>query len=60
MIWANVTRFGQNFIAPQIFWAGTSMSMIVGMYNAQKYISEFNKKVRSVIELAYWKAAEVS
>ena len=26
MIWANVTKFGQNFIAPKIFWAGTAMS----------------------------------
>ena len=26
MIWANVTRFRQNFIAPKKFWAGTAMS----------------------------------
>ena len=25
MIWANVTKFGQNFIAPQVFLAGTPM-----------------------------------
>ena len=25
MIWANVTKFGQNFIAPKFFWAGTAM-----------------------------------
>ena len=25
MIWANVTKFGQNFIAPQIFLADTPM-----------------------------------
>ena len=27
MIWANVTKFGQNFIAPQNFWAGTAMTV---------------------------------
>ena len=27
MIWANVTKFGQNFIAPpKFFWAGTTMA----------------------------------
>ena len=26
MIWANVTKFGQNFMAPQIFLAGTAMA----------------------------------
>ena len=25
IIWENVTKFGQNFIAPQIFFAGTAM-----------------------------------
>ena len=25
MIWENVTKFGQNFIAPKFFWAGTAM-----------------------------------
>ena len=28
MIWANVTKFGQNFIAPHIFLAGTPMQPI--------------------------------
>ena len=28
MIWANVTKFGQNFIAsPKFFWAGTAMAL---------------------------------
>ena len=25
MIWENVTKFRQNFIAPKFFWAGTAM-----------------------------------
>ena len=29
MIWANVAKFGQNFIAPQIFWAGTAMTLYI-------------------------------
>ena len=28
MIWANVTKFGKNFIAPQIFLAGTPVPII--------------------------------
>ena len=28
MIWTNVTKFGQNFIAPKFFWAGTAMDSI--------------------------------
>ena len=27
-IWANVTKFGQNFIAPKFFWAGTGMPLV--------------------------------
>ena len=32
MIWANVTKFGQNFIAPpKFFWDGTAMDIIINV-----------------------------
>ena len=32
MIWANVTRFGKNFIAPKIFWTGTPMILTESLF----------------------------
>ena len=38
MIWANVTKFGKNFIAPHIFLAGTPMQPIIDIALKRKKI----------------------
>ena len=34
MMWANVTRFEQNFIAPKFFWDGTPMAKCMNIQEA--------------------------
>ena len=45
MIWANVTRFGKNFIAPKIFWADTPMNVTATQINLSERTLKQNEIV---------------
>ena len=50
MIWANVTKFGQNFIAPRNFLAGTPMQQLMILHSS---IAQYVCLFRMSFDLVY-------
>ena len=49
MIWENVTKFGQNFIAPKIFWL---LRLCMSVYKLVFPIRKGNELIHQVLKVA--------